>query len=919
MPGIKIARHFFLVLELMAFWVAFASANAGEPKSGGKDAEGAPLPGGALSRLGTLRWRHGDAVTFLALPEDGKTLITATQDSILRIWNRETGLETRRLVAPGEEKANARPNFYMQGITRAAMSKDGRFLAVALQSGPIQVWEVASGKPVCQIKTAANGIGSMAFTPDGKTLVFRGVSDRVAHLHETETGKELRTLKPVPPGGKGGNIFGGPGDGTGIAISPNGKTIALPELEFNNQRVSGSVTLFEIDSGKEIRRIEMPTNGISAIAFSPDGKTLAFNTHSAIFFKDAESGKEIRQIRNINGANLIVWTPDGKSLAVKGRDGVVRLFDTATGNLVRTLGELAGPRPGNAGFVGNPNGAITTDVAFTSDGKTLILGGQHVPRFIEVATGKEQPLQGGGHQGAVTSVLISSDGKTVVSRGAEGTLRVWNAATGIEMRQISEPAGASSVVFSPDGTTVAFGMNDGNVRLVGILDGKEKSQIKAHQGTIAALAFSADGNRLATRGCYDGLLKTFDVARGSELKQMTYQDLDVGNGGGAIFRAVTNQRENHPLAYSPDGTMLATYIAPQQILVQGRQQTRPDSNVLRFFDAVSGKEIRSVAMPPGRTISHLVFSLDGRLLYSENNDKTVTVWEVASGQERTRLGAPVTAVTQPTSTSFVAINAGGRTGPALSPIGSTLAATRDGSLLAFPGPDNKIRVYDIPTGKEIGLFEGHLAALSSLEFAPDGRTLISGSTDTTMLTWDVTRLKREQPPVIANMPLEIFDRLWADLVSADAARAGQSVQTLIAGGGGAVAHLKDRIQPALPVDPKKVEQWVRDLDNGSFTKRAQAIRELERTGELAVPALKKVLEAAPSLETRRRVEPLLEELTGRNLTPEQLRAVRVVEILERIGSPEARQVLQQLAGGAPGALTTRHAEASLNRTTGIRK
>ena len=101
---------------------------------------------------------------------------------------------------------------------------------------------------------------------------------------------------------------------------------------------------------------------------------------------------------------------------------------------------------------------------------------------------------------------------------------------GKELRQFAEPAGTSAVRFAPEGKFVALGNNDGSVRLVNVADGKEKRQFKAHQGTIATIAFSADGKRLATRGSYDGLIRVFDAEKGTELKQITYHDIKAGNG-----------------------------------------------------------------------------------------------------------------------------------------------------------------------------------------------------------------------------------------------------------------------------------------------------------------------------------------------------------------------------------------------------
>ncbi len=913
MPGKRTIQRLRGTLALLIFGVAFACGYAGDTQKPANVAKNA-LPDGALRRLGSLHWRHGEPITFLALPADGKTLVTATHDAVLRLWDRETGKEIRRFVPPADPNAKALTPVhpYMQGLTRAALSRDGKLLAVVLPSNVAQLWDVETGKTLQQIKSPANGVSAMAFAPDGKTLAIRGVADRVCYLHETATGKELRKLKPMHPDGKGGNISGGPDNGTGLAFSPDGKIIALPELEYNNKVVCGSVTLFEVDTGKEVRRIEPPTHGIAAIAFAPDGKTLVFNTLSTIHVKDADTGKEIRQLKGFFGANQMIFAPDGQTLAVKGRDRLVRLFDPKTGNLLRTLGELPGQKGAN--FFANGNQGLTTDVVYSADSKTLVIGGQQVPRFFDVATGKEQTLPGGGHGGAVSALMVSADGKTIVSRGAEGVLRAWDTA-GKEVHQIAETNGTSAVGFSPDGKLVALGNNDGTVRLLDLADGKEKRQWKAHQGTIATLAFSADGKKLATRGSYDGTLRIFAAEKGAELKQIIYRDIKAGNGA-AVFVRTNSQGESHPLAFSPDGKTLAAFVAPQQVHIQGQEQMQPDANCLRLFDVDTGKEVRRVPMPAGCTIHHLVFSPDGRLLISENLDRTISLWEVASGQERSRFGEPVAVVPPTNTTSFVVIGGIARSGPPTPPVGVTIATARDGSLIAAPGPNHTIRVYDATSGKAVGSFQGHDGALASLIFAPDGKSLVSGGNDTSVLVWDLGRLKREPLPQISAFQPKEFETLWTDLFSSDAGRAGKAVQTLIAGSKASVALLADRIQPAATVEPSVLDQWLRDLGSSDFKRRAIATRELEKLGELGVPALQKLLASAPALETRRRVEFLLEDLTGRSLSPEQVRVVRVIEVLDRLGTPEARQVLERLADGAAGSLTTRQAQMALQRLRG---
>jgi HEAT repeat protein len=129
--------------------------------------------------------------------------------------------------------------------------------------------------------------------------------------------------------------------------------------------------------------------------------------------------------------------------------------------------------------------------------------------------------------------------------------------------------------------------------------------------------------------------------------------------------------------------------------------------------------------------------------------------------------------------------------------------------------------------------------------------------------------------------------------------------------------LNDRLRPAQPPDPERLRRLLADLDSDEFDVREAAARGLAELGEQAAPALRKSREAAPSAEVRRRLEGLLADavLAGRRpvRSPETLRALRAVHVLEQVGTPEARHVLERLAQGAPEARITTEARATLER------
>src|SRR5262249_23988220 len=154
---------------------------------------------------------------------------------------------------------------------------------------------------------------------------------------------------------------------------------------------------------------------------------------------------------------------------------------------------------------------------------------------------------------------------------------------------------------------------------------------------------------------------------------------------------------------------------------------------------------------------------------------------------------------------------------------------------------------------------------------------------------------------------------WNDLAAEDAAAAGASANALVASPKEAVGWLGSRLRPTAAADPAEVARLLEKLHGNAFKDRAQAQAELEAIGDQLVPYLDKAVAGKLPLEARRRLEVMHAKLTAVALTGERLRLVRAVEVLERIGGPEACGVLRTLADGAPGALATTQAQASLAR------
>jgi hypothetical protein len=313
-----------------------------------------------------------------------------------------------------------------------------------------------------------------------------------------------------------------------------------------------------------------------------------------------------------------------------------------------------------------------------------------------------------------------------------------------------------------------------------------------------------------------------------------------------------------------------------------------------LYQVTTGKQISQVRTPKDTYISQLAISPDGRNL-AVLSSNSVSLLEAATGKERYRYFT----YTKQVRASF-----------------SKLVFTPDGrTLIAAGSYGTPIYFWDVASAKELGRRQGEQTDVTSLALSADGRTLLAGGADGTALVWDCAKLtQRDRLPPL-DLKAEQVASLWTDLADADAGKAFRGVQTLAASPRQVVPFLGQRLMPVSGLDRQRVEKLIADLESKQFAVREAASNELEKFGELAEFFLRKALEGKPSLDLRQRVEQLLTKIQYGILSGEELRAWRAMEVLEHLGSAEAKQVLEKLARGAPGHRITEEAKASLARLT----
>jgi WD40 repeat protein len=391
--------------------------------------------------------RHKAGVTSAAFSPDGKYLASGNFDNLVRLW----------------DAAGVRQLFALHGHTaqveEVAFSPDGKYLASGAADGAVILWEAAGSQEVLTLKDEKAPVNSVAFSPDGKRLAAAATD---------------LTFPPPLVNKKAG-------------------------LEKPPEPDDGVVKVWDAVTSKEVFTLRRQQGAKWGMAFSPDGKRVASSSGSMIQLWDAASGKHLLSLEGHLGVNSVVFSPDGKHLVSGGLDNAVRAWDMVS----------------NQEFLRLKHSGGVTSVAFSPSGKHLASGGNdHTVRLWDASSGQEL-FSLKGHKDPVNSVAFSPDGRRLASGSNDHTVRLWDTDSGRELLTLKGHLSAVlSVAFSPDGKRLASGGGDSTVRLWDVALGQEVLTFKGPGGRVTGLAFSPDGRSLAA--CVDGVVKVWETATAPE-------------------------------------------------------------------------------------------------------------------------------------------------------------------------------------------------------------------------------------------------------------------------------------------------------------------------------------------------------------------------------------------------------------------
>jgi WD40 repeat protein/predicted Ser/Thr protein kinase len=595
-------------------------------------------------------------------------------------------------------------------------------------------WKVCQGEQAFTFRGHTEPVSSVAFWDLGNTVASASQNGTVK-LWDGRSHRETMTLRKdwFPP--------------VAVAFSPDGQTLAWGE---------NGITLWQADLQNEIARLWADFPKVHTLAFSPDGKKLAsagyVGATTQLKVWELATRRAVAVFASLPFQRIsqrtvftLAFSPDGKKLAVGGTLGLLKIWDFSKAE------ELATPS------MEKPIGIRS--LAFSPNGKFLAIPQGKSVLLLEVGTSAMTALSTAEISEETLQVAFSPDGQWLTIGTVSGVIELVDRKSQRSLRPLmGHTEAVSSLAFSPDSHALISGSLDKTMRLWSIAQQPQKNILRGHTNSVSCVALSPDGQIIAS-GSLDGSLKLWDAA--------SLQELATLPGHNRRVRSV---------AFSPNGQLLASTSGDET-----EEGSPLEPGDVKLWDVSKRAELATLE---GLTnaVRSVAFSPDGSTV-AIGAPYAAELWDVATHRQIAMLSGQlrkhderVTAVTFSPDSKTLAVGsysktielwdvAGRRLMAELTEVSGgveCLAFSPNGNFLASGNRDLLVRLWNVRNRKLDAVFPGHKAlTVSSVAFSPDGKTLASSGGDGTVRLWSVAAHRE-----LATLKSDA-DKVWAVVFSGD--------------------------------------------------------------------------------------------------------------------------------------------------------
>lgn len=816
---------------------------------------GDPAASANARHFGAAVLHPGGTLQEVSLSPDGSLVAAVGYSGPITIWDTATGQLLHRIEGHAEGDS----------ARSVAFSPDGHYLATGGSDWTVRVWDVATGRQVQLLRAHRYGLLGLvwdicvAFNANGRQLIS-GAHDGVIQIWDVRTGSKL---SEIPGPGKVVNAPVDPSSShaiTSLTVSADARVAAVSDLK-------GTIRMVDLRTGQELAEIRTEFQRVYDLALSPDGKRLSWcgmppkNDSNGLVLWDCDRKEVVQRFAEERRATIssVAFSPDGASLVSTG-GGKIKLREVASG---RELWSAAITEP--------------REVTWSRNGSIIATcGGDGRIRLWDPATGLEHPVSQAPGLDAVAEVQITPEG-SILSAHKDGTVVVRDAA-GTVQRTVSIGARNSgdfhrNVALSPSSTLIAVGQGS-KVTLWNLVEGVERwsseelgalAEIQFQSPTTDFVTFSPDGRYV--------LAMTTD---GSDSRR-----------NNAVIRIWSTER----------GTSIAEVELPKRFSVSPVFMPHAEAFALSSFarvddNSLEGYQINFIRTLTSEPLTELrLDKVFGTLVAVTPDSKhLVVVDRGAIGFRNAATGELEFSLHHPLWQGYF----------------RSIQVSPDGSRVAASSPDRDVTyVWNVADGK---ITHAIPVGSSRIAFSPAGDRLLLGFPDGTLTLYDLPS-DAAPPRIFQHLSEKELERRWFELAFIYNTSLGnegsfERAQAFVEGGDGTVKFLERELlrEGATEYDGDQARQLVAGLADPDLHVRLEAAALLERFGDNMWSMLSRLdvaMQPVPPSAQDELVNVILQGMKYR-------RESEAFNVLKQIATPEAERVLQRISESGVSAFMAKH-------------